>query len=412
MPNTGESIAKEVSGKKGGLKEITKELEDQLKLLRAGEELTAQSFGQEDQQERGKYRSFTVTTRIVNNLISGEIANALRKVYGDALEPEPVEVGENGTAIMRMKNPSLTKEQLNDALQRSMAKLALEKEFTDIKDEVVNLKVSAVTPKNDYLEAQISGYMPAAQAKPGLDGKVASANTGHLMRIKQALEAGALSPDHSLDRLEGSISRTNAFGAQVASDSFWLSVVPLVVASLAVFVYLWFRFEFSGAWGFGAIVALIHNVVIAVGAVTIAHIIGFPILFNLNIIAALITITGFSVNDTIVVFDRIREVKAAHPTRSYEDIVNEACNATLSRTILTSLTVLLSVISLLVLGGPTIKDMAFTLLVGFTVGTYSSIFIASPLMIWWYKRYGTGRAPVPSMVKKQTEPEYAKGAQV
>ena len=72
--------------------------------------------------------------------------------------------------------------------------------------------------------------------------------------------------------------------------------------------------------------ALLHNVAIAAGAVIVAHIVGFPILFNLNIIAALMTIIGFSVNDTIVVFDRIREVKTAHPTRSYEDIVNEACN--------------------------------------------------------------------------------------
>src|SRR6185295_8476266 len=134
------------------------------------------------------------------------------------------------------------------------------------------------------------------------------------------------------------------------------------IANLAVFVYLWFRFEFSGAWGFGAIVALIHDVIIAAGAVVVAHMLGFPILINLNIVAALLTITGFSVNDTIVVFDRIREVKHAHPTRSYEEIVNEACNATLSRTILTSTTVLITVLCLLVFGGPSIKDMAFTLL--------------------------------------------------
>jgi len=153
-------------------------------------------------------------------------------------------------------------------------------------------------------------------------------------------------------------------------------------------------------------------VVIAAGAVIIAHLLGFPILLNLNIVAALLTITGFSVNDTIVVFDRIREVKAAHPTRSYEDIVNEAINATLSRTILTSLTVILAVVSLLVFGGATIKDMAFTLLIGFIVGTYSSIFIASPLMIWWYKRFGTGRAPIPTQSQRPPDSNEMSTAQI
>jgi preprotein translocase subunit SecF len=122
----------------------------------------------------------------------------------------------------------------------------------------------------------------------------------------------------------------------------------------------------------------------------LAPITGYPLRIDLNIIAALLTITGFSVNDTIVVFDRIREVKHAHPTRSYEEIVNEAVNATLSRTILTSLTVLLADAALLIFGGPTIRGMAYTLLVGFAVGTYSSIFIAAPLMIWWWRKFGAG----------------------
>jgi len=303
---------------------------------------------------------------------------------------------------LRLKDTALTKESVDSTLKTAMLRMSQEPEFADVKSILTGLFVNAVSVKDDYLQAEIFGYAPVPKASETV------ADVSKDLRIKQALDLADLG---DIKRIGGPISRTNAFGAQVAGETGWMSLAALAVANLAVFIYLWFRFEFSGAWGFGAIVALIHDVIIAAGAVIVAHICGMPILINLNIVAALLTITGFSVNDTIVVFDRIREVKAAHPTRSYEEIVNEACNATLSRTILTSLTVVMSVVMLLWLGGPTIKDMAFTLLVGFTVGTYSSIFIASPLMIWWYKRFGTGRAPVPTMTRR-SDPESDKGAQV
>ncbi len=374
---------------------IIAELNEQLKLLQKGEELTSQSFGKPETAD-GKFRQFTLTTRIVNNLITGELANVLRSSYKDALEAEPVEGGVASMALRLKKEagkPELTKEGASELLKKSLTKAALEPENADIAANLNSLAVSSVSSKEDFTQVDITGFAP-------LTDKSTPEDRIRVQRIKQALELVDLG---SQTRIGGAISRTNAFGAQVASETGLLSLLALIVANIAVFIYLWFRFEFSGAWGFGAIVALVHDVVIAAGAVIVAHLLGFPILINLNIVAALLTITGFSVNDTIVVFDRIREVKAAHPTRSYEDIVNEACNATLSRTILTSLTVLLSVVSLLIFGGPTIKDMAFTLLVGFMVGTYSSIFIASPLMIWWYKRFGSGKAPVPSSNRGKIE---------
>ncbi len=404
LPRGGDAIAKEAAGKKGGMAEVITELEDQLVVLKSGEQLTAQSFGKPEADKPGTFRMFTLTTRIVNNLISGELNNVLRKVYGSELEAEPVELTENSIAL-HLKNVSVTKEQADAALKKAMIKAADEPEYADIKNELRQLTVNSVAVKDDYLRAEIWGYNAPAK---GTDGKPTLAEAARLNHIKQAVELADLGEE----RTGGPISRTNAFGAQVAGETGLMSILALLVANFAVFIYLWFRFEFSGAWGFGAIVALLHDVIIAAGAVIVAHVLGFPILINLNIIAALLTITGFSVNDTIVVFDRIREVKAAHPTRSYEDIVNEAINATLSRTILTSLTVLLSVVSLLIFGGPTIKDMAFTLLVGFLVGTYSSIFIASPLMIWWYKRFGTGRAPVPQTKKESSGTSGAQGAQV
>ncbi len=418
---SGDVIAHEALNKKGGLKEVISDLDDQLKLLKQGEELTAQSFGESEKEpadQRGKFRKFTVTTRIVNSLISSELANSLRAVYKEDLEPEAVDMDPKGIAVMRLTTPTLTKEQVNDVLHKSMLKVA-EKEPEDVKTDLANLKVTSVTPKDDFLQVEIGGYAAAktfdkgATAESALKAADDAANdASRLEHVRRALETAELSSDKSFDRIGGPISRINAFGAQVAGETGWMSLAALALANMAVFVYLWFRFEFSGAWGFGAIVALIHDVIIAAGAVIVAHICGMPILINLNIVAALLTITGFSVNDTIVVFDRIREVKAAHPTRSYEEIVNEACNATLSRTILTSLTVVMSVVSLLVFGGPSIKDMAYTLLVGFMVGTYSSIFIAAPLMIWWYKRFGSGRAPVPTQSRPKAEITGAGGAQI
>ena len=401
LPQNGEVIAKDASVRKGGLAESIADLEEKLKLLKSGEELTSQSFGKPEASESGKFRQFTLTTRIVSNLITGELANVLRKVYGEELEPEAVQLNDN-TMTLRLKKADLSKEAVANALESAMKKAAQEPENGDIKADLLKLTVVSAAAKDDYTQAEIAGYTPANKEKPTPE------ETLRVQRVKQVLELADLGEA----RVGGPISRTNAFGAQVAKETGLMSLAALLVANLAVFVYLWFRFEFSGAWGFGAIVALIHDVVIAAGAVIVAHILGFPILINLNIVAALLTITGFSVNDTIVVFDRIREVKAAHPTRSYEDIVNEAINATLSRTILTSLTVLLSVVSLLIFGGPTIKDMAFTLLVGFLVGTYSSIFIASPLMIWWYKRFGTGRAPVPTSNRSKTDAPTAQNAHI
>ena len=403
LPN-GEALAKEAEGKEKGLQEIIDAIEKDNKTIKEGDELTAQSFGRPVPEDAKKYTSYTLTTRIVNNVIAGQLNKVLRETFKDELEPEAVEVGANAITL-RLANTKLTKEEVNARLKSAMSELSKDPAFSDVTGELLTLdtKTLDVKEKEGYVEASIGGFRPGTL---GVEKKLVPADATRLDRLRQALALGNIS-----DRIGGPISSTNAFGAQVASETGYLSLLALLVANMAVFIYLWFRFEFSGAWGFGAIVALIHDVVIAAGAVIVAHQLGFPILINLNIVAALLTITGFSVNDTIVVFDRIREVKAAHPTRSYEDIVNEAINATLSRTILTSLTVILSVVSLLIFGGPTIKDMAFTLLVGFMVGTYSSIFIASPLMIWWYKRFGSGRAPVPTVARRVDSAD-AGGAQI
>jgi preprotein translocase subunit SecF len=137
-------------------------------------------------------------------------------------------------------------------------------------------------------------------------------------------------------------------------------------------------FYFNLRFAMGAIIALIHDVCITVGVFSLTN-----KEFTLPIIAALLTIIGYSLNDTIIVFDRIRENTRKYHRQSYEEIINRSINETLSRTLLTSLTTLMVVVALFVLGGGIIHDFAFALIVGIVVGTYSSIYVASPVLIAW-----------------------------
>ena len=160
---------------------------------------------------------------------------------------------------------------------------------------------------------------------------------------------------------------------------FGVSIPFLIGAALIVSLVVFFFLELK--YAMGAIVALIHDVIITVGI--------FSILdkeFTLPIIAALLTIIGYSLNDTIIVFDRIRENQRKHHKKPLTFIINRSINETLSRTTLTSLTTLIVVVALFILGGGIIHDFAFALMVGIVVGTYSSIFVASPILLAWQSR--------------------------
>ncbi len=169
-------------------------------------------------------------------------------------------------------------------------------------------------------------------------------------------------------------------GPQIGSELKKKGVMSLALAMLGIIIYISFRFEF--AFAAGAIVAIFHDVLITVGIYCLC---GRQL--SLPIVAALLTIVGYSVNDTIVVFDRIREdIKLMHGGKlSYREIANISINQTLARTTLTSLTTLLTVIMLLVFGGGAINDFALALFIGIVVGTYSSIFIATPVVLLWHK---------------------------
>ncbi|MCB1151557.1 protein translocase subunit SecF [bacterium] len=176
--------------------------------------------------------------------------------------------------------------------------------------------------------------------------------------------------------------REESVGPKIGDELKTAAVNSVVAALLLIVLYITVRFIFR--YGIAAIVALVHDVIITLGI--------FSILnkeISLTIIAAFLTIIGYSLNDTIVVFDRIRENMRLRRKESYEGVVNRSINETLSRTIVTSLTTLFVALTLFIWGGPVIHDFAFALVMGVLIGTYSSIFVASPVLVWWHKRQVT-----------------------
>ncbi|MGH1465814.1 MAG: protein translocase subunit SecF [Cognatishimia sp.] len=163
-------------------------------------------------------------------------------------------------------------------------------------------------------------------------------------------------------------------GPKVSGELIQTAVLAVLMAIAAVLVYIWLRFEWQFAAG--AVAALVHDVVLTIGVFSIVQ-----IRFDLAIIAALLTIVGYSLNDTVVVFDRVRENLRKFKKISLKDILNTSINETLSRTVMTSVTTLLALISLFVLGGDVIRGFVFAMIWGVIVGTYSSVFIASTVLL-------------------------------
>jgi len=176
------------------------------------------------------------------------------------------------------------------------------------------------------------------------------------------------------------VRRVEMVGPKVGKDLREKGLLAVLFSIGAILLYIWWRFELR--FGLGAILALVHDVLITIGAFSV-----FDKQFDLTTIAAILTIIGYSLNDTIVVFDRIREnLKKAGGKGDISAIMNRSVNETLSRTLLTSGTTLLVVAALFALGGGVIHDFAFALLVGILVGTYSSIYVASPVVLWLEQR--------------------------
>ena len=177
--------------------------------------------------------------------------------------------------------------------------------------------------------------------------------------------------------------RTEFVGPKVSDELFRDGILAVIFAIIGILAYIWFRFEWQ--FGLGAIIALCHDVLTTVGIFSLTG-----LEFNLSTVAAILTIAGYSINDTVVVYDRVRENLRKYKSMPLTALLNNSINETLSRTIMTSLTTLLALGSLYILGGEVIRGFSFGMIWGVLVGTYSSVFLAVPLLLYLNVDRGTG----------------------
>ena len=168
--------------------------------------------------------------------------------------------------------------------------------------------------------------------------------------------------------------RSEFVGPTISSELLWKGLQAISFALIAILIYIWLRFEWQ--FGFGAVVALTHDVIFTLGFLSL-----FNVDFSLSSIAAILTIAGYSINDSVVIFDRIRENLRKYKKLELADLFNLSINNTLSRTIMTSITTFIALISLYAFGGEVIKPFAIAMIIGVIIGTYSSIFIAVPTLL-------------------------------
>jgi len=263
-------------------------------------------------------------------------------------------------------------------------------------------------PELDKIRSVVSGLdlgAPGLQliAPPQVPGEE---TTGHnYVRItlpiqEETGEAGQNAQQLALEKVETALTSEigtydirsqDVVGSKVSGELRQKGIMAILAALAMIMLYIWFRFEWQFA--IGAVAALFHDVLLTIGVFSLTG-----IEFNLSIIAAILTIVGYSLNDTVIVYDRIRENLRKFKKMAMPDVLNLSINDTLSRTILTSMTTLLALVALYILGGEGLRGFSFAMIWGVIVGTYSSIFVASPiLLLLKLKRGGNtgGDKPVP-----------------
>jgi preprotein translocase subunit SecF len=225
-------------------------------------------------------------------------------------------------------------------------------------------------PKNEVLVRLPN--LVAVERKAGESETAAKATQDVDIGKKKVADALATMNDAAAQ-----IVGAEAVAPQVGADLRNRAIYVTLIACIGMLAYVAFRFK-SWGFGIGAVIAVVHDVLVTLGLFSI-----FQLEINLTVIAALLTLVGYSMNDTIVIFDRIREMLNFRRREALETLSNEAINQTLSRTIITSGLTFLTVVALVIFGGEVLKSFSWCLFIGIIIGTYSSIYIASPFMLWW-----------------------------
>ena len=247
------------------------------------------------------------------------------------------------------------------------------------------------------LPRQVAAEASAGQGEAGVDSGRS--------RVQKALNTfgpEAVKDLNSEPQAAYKIEGTDAVGEVAGKELRSRAITVTIAALIGMLMFIAFRFEW--AYGAAAVIAVFHTVLVTLGLFSI-----FQWEINLTVIAALLTLVGFDVNDSIVVFDRIRENLKLHRRMSLYDVTNLSINQTLSRTVITSGLVFLSVIALVLFGGETLRPFSLALLMGIIFGTYDSIAIASPIMVWWQKRLETANRALVVAPKQNDFPIGARG---
>ncbi len=265
---------------------------------------------------------------------------------------------------------------------------AVEKAFVKAGATSKDIQIRELNPSNNIrvllgtaMEQEGQPFYKLPLEEDNKDITYAYENNPRISWIVTALKNQGLElKERSLMQLDSSWTvMSGQMSDSMRNNALW----GLMLAFIAIFIYITFRFEFT--YAASAIICLIHDVVISLGTIALLRAINVPVQIDLHTVAALMTIIGYSLNDTIIIFDRIREDIKHMKKQSLSEVVNHALNITLSRTTITSGTTLLALIGLVVLGGPTIFNFALVMTLGVVFGTLSSLFIASPLMLFFHK---------------------------
>jgi len=289
-----------------------------------------------------------------------------------------------GTVVTaRFKQPP-TVEALRAAMDRAGLHDAVIQQVTSVPGEFL-IRVAEQRPDSAATESQ-TGVDPARA------------------KVKQALGAFGTEAEATKSLVEDpkaayKIEGTDAV-SQIASKQLRNQAIAVTIAALiGMLLFIAFRFEWT--YGAAAVIAVFHTVLVTLGLFSI-----FQIEINLTVIAALLTLVGFDVNDSIVIFDRIRENRKLYRRMSLYEVTNLSINQTLSRTVITSGLVFLSVVALVTLGGETLRPFALALLMGIIFGTYDTIAIAGPIMVWWEKKLAAGnKLPAASARESGIQPK-------
>ena len=348
-------------------------------------------------------KHFAVVTEITSMLTAAKkesIEKGLKAQFGDKIDVEWAQEGEDRVFVTLTESKkitetyaSLTKIFGDAGFPKTKASCDLEVQLDvnlfrslQMLDSEGNGKDAKVTDKK-AVEAKIAAeeVKLRAQKEADLADKSDARFTVVIEEFKSKLEDGIRA---KYGKAFLGVESSTAVSPSVAGEMMNQGLVSILYALLGIVLYIILRFDVRYAPG--ALIATAHDVILVIGAFSVAQ-----VKFSMPVIAAVLTVAGYSVTDTIVVFDRIREMQEKHPDVKIETLINSAINQTMSRTVLTSLTTFLTSASIFLFGGGLIRDFAFAMCIGVIVGTFSSIFVASPIFLWLHHRLEDRKVRVP-----------------